>query len=220
MDVRKLIWELEKVPIRGRETKAARARSERARRKLEPTYMVSVPVKTKGVSYDAERQQLLVASEDLGATVYAPPSFDAEDREGRPIAETIGPRGPDDLEIVAQDGTAIEARNQLPGGGVPETRLIRYTVVIREPNGARGGARTISVPAPAGSADDRRRYLRAALVLAPLPPFYARGEVQGISPTIHKPDRLKDSIEIVVADVQCVLITNALGKVLGAGPLN
>lgn len=71
-----------------------------------------------------------------------------------------------------------------------------------------------TVPVPATEARATRDGFRAAWVIAPKAPFYIEGEGRGFRATIDVPQDVEDTLEIIIADIQCALLTDDSGVVL------
>jgi len=79
-------------------------------------------------------------------------------------------------------------------------------IIVQFPDTAPGIARTM------------KATMQAALVIAPKAPYYAKGKVNWAAPTIQFPRDIDETLEVVIADIQCVLLTDQTGLVFAAIP--
>lgn len=72
----------------------------------------------------------------------------------------------------------------------------------------------------ADRAKSMKASLRAAVVVVPQWPFYAKGKVESRPPTFDDPTLVDESLEVGVVDIQCALFTDGSEKVFSEAETN
>lgn len=232
-----LLVELAKLPSLKDEfetTKAFEARMAAATAGTEQLRIVWVPLDSKYIKYDADARKLSVqvyamANERTdyhGVFGYGTP-YDGK------IKTALGTLGTN-INIVVRkpeetDGSFTGQNNF--GAATNVTRVKRYTQALFEREGERGedlffpneaaatARKHVIVEFPETSADIAKiakAAFKAAVVIAPKWPFYAKGKVLWGPPTIQRPTLIDESLEVAVIDFQCALLTDGTGKVFAA----
>lgn len=73
-----------------------------------------------------------------------------------------------------------------------------------------------SLPISPAEAREARNQFRAAWAVVPKPPFFIEGEGRGFRATFDVPQDVDETLQIVVADIQCALLLDAANTVLAA----
>jgi hypothetical protein len=193
--------------------------------------LISVPLDTRHVTYNADAGRFDIQSyairntnTDYFTVFYGSPFY------GSVPFSTLG-----NIDIVV--GSSDEERGTYQGQNAygatwTVTRVTRTVRAIfdREPRryteelfgdrATRGdGPVRWSIPVAPELARGLRERLRAAVVVAPKAPFYFENTQQGVGRvTIQNPRDVDQLSRIIVADIQCALITDDVGNVLVAQP--
>jgi hypothetical protein len=73
-----------------------------------------------------------------------------------------------------------------------------------------------TIKADTKAAPAMKAGFKGAVVIAPKAPFFVKGSAGANTPTISNPREITETMQVVVADIQCALLTDAAGIVLGA----
>lgn len=215
-------------------TQAFEARVVAATAKNQQSRIVWIPVDSKYVVYDADARMLSVQiyalanqnTDYYGVFGYGTPY----DGKVKTSLSTLGAN----INIVVnkreeKDGS-FTGQNSF-GAVTNVTRVRRSTQALFERGGARGedlffpneatatARKRVIVEFPDTSADIAKivkATLRAAVVIAPKWPFYAKGKVPSGPPTMQRPTLVDETLEVAVVDFQCALLTDESGKVFAA----
>lgn len=232
-----LLAELAKLPNLKDEfetTQAFETRMAAATSGAQQLRVVWVPVDSKYVTYDADARKLSVhvyalaneRTDYYGVFGYGTP-YDGK------VKTALGTLGTN-INIVLRkpeekDGS-FTGQNSF-GAVTNVTRVKRSTQALFEREGARGedlffpneGAAAarkrliVEFPeTPVDIAKTVKATLKAAVVVVPKWPFYAKGKVSWGPPTVQRPTLLDESLEVAVVDFQCALLTDGTGKVFAA----
>ena len=201
-------------------------RQQSARSAIQGSYIISVPFQSDGAKYDADSQVLRVYSDAIG--IGFSPEYPSE------VYQLIG-SSLHNLDIVAERSEILlgkYAAQNAYGAKAVVKRLKRVTKVIFERSGGwyedffgegeRGqfGKKVvpiIDIPVTPNRARALKPLLRAAVVISPIEPFYATGKIIHRAPRLGQPnDWEDDTIRVVVANVQCALVIDPSGSVLGS----
>lgn len=199
-----------------------------------PIFIVASPLDEKQIDYDADNKKFRIKSfaiDNINTT------YDGVFGYGTLLYEKVKYSNRDNIDLVvstveSKNGT-YRAKNMF-GVDVKVEKVNRTTKAVFERE-AVYGEDLFFPPQPYGSASrsnvivefsdtspdvarKTKSSMKAAIVIAPKPPFYAKGKVGWGEPTLEAPIDIDETLEVVVADIKCVLITNQDGKVNVAIP--
>ena len=217
-------------------TSAFEDRQAAAIAKCSPNYLIAVPVDPEYVTYDADRQVLVVATYALTNTRVSSDELSAMfgygsdlKKAGLEIDYSISenvvwsfPRDRKDVgtysgsnafgatvSITKQEGVA---RGVFEREGKNHQEDVWVETRKSYPTGSRPVAFEIRAD-PTQAKSLKEDGLRAAILVAPRAPFFATG-VDRFSPTIRAPYDRTTEVRYLVADIQCAVIYDSTGKLL------
>ncbi len=170
----------------------------------------------EGLSYDPDRQILTVYDTAFGAgqinfsSVFGREARASDDNFTGAIGFQVG------ATETGQD--TYEATNAY-GARVPVTRTERQVDAVWERVGRRGESQFVGVgsyrpvariPMAPDSARDLIEGGAAALLFVPKTPFQASG-TSVLEPSFSRPRERRDTINVIIADVQCAFLLNGAG---------
>jgi len=247
VDIRSIIAMLENAGTVRDEFETSAAYNDRLKaigKKLPEVWIVSVPHKPGHVSYDADARRLNI-SKWLFLDFDNPPGYssldyrdalayvdnegkyktriqvDARDNLGVPLSRRVTVADKYDgtnsfgrtVKITRQKATtqAIFER----AGGIDEDV---FSAPIRPGSAPRTSKVVFSLPIDPTTARTLKTSVRAAVLIAPKPPYFGRGSVYHKRPTLTAPYDIEEELQVVVADIKCALVLDGVGTVLATRP--
>lgn len=215
-------------------TKEYDGRLAKAKSDMPSKFIVTTLLDEKQIDYDADNKKLRIKSfaiDSINTT------YDGVFGYGTQLYEKLKYSNRDNIDLVvstneSKNGT-YRGKN-IFGVDVTVEKVKRTTKAVFERESAYGED-LFFPPQPSGSASRSnviaefpdippnvarkiKGSMKAAIVIVPKPPYFAKGKVSWGEPTIEAPIDIDEALEVVVADIQCVLITNQDGKVIAAIP--
>ena len=208
--------------------------------KCAPRYLIAVPVDCEYVSYDADRQVLVVATYALTNTRVSSDELSAMFGYGSDLSEAgeeieyslsrnvawSFPREGSDVGTYEGSnafGAKVKiTKQQRVARGIFErpSKNLQEDVWVeaQEPHVKGVDPVAFEIEAdPSAARSLKESGLRAAVLVAPRAPFYAVG-LDHFSPTIRAPiDRTTD-VRYLIADIQCAAIYASTGELLASRP--
>lgn len=225
-----VLWpQLAKVPSIKDEyetTPAFEARVAKAMGAITAPVIVEVPIQREFITYNADANRL-----DIQSYVFSngTTKYDGVFGYGTTFYGKIQYGSFDNIDVVFPH----EEKNQgsylgttAMGLKIRVTKLKRTTKVIFEGKDSSTNGLFLSRAkhdAPVLSFNDItpdmakhiKTTARAAIVFVPKSPYFAKGKFPWGEPSIEGPMEIDESIEVVIADIQCALFLNSKGKVFG-----
>jgi hypothetical protein len=211
-------------------TAAFEARQTAAASALPGHFVVSTPLDMKYVEYDADARKLRIKTYAIDNTRT---NYSGVFGFGSPLAGKVT-FSSENINVVVETtekrNGSYAAKNAF-GAEVQVQRVKRSTKAVFDRIGAyyenlffdsRGyitGMPTAIAEFPDATpefAKDFKRLTRAALVVVPKAPFYAKGPVPWGEPTATSPFEIDETLEVVIADIRCVLLVDPTGQVQGS----
>jgi hypothetical protein len=211
-----------------------------ARAKCASLYLIATPVDPEHVRYDADKQALIVAtyaltntlasSDELGSLFgYSSELHKAGAEVGYSFSSNVAWSFPRECNNVGvyQGSNAFGAtvdivKQEIIARGIFERRgaLHQEDVWVKAPDQHVKASPPVAFEIkvdPSTAKALKENGLRAAVLVAPRPPFHAVG-IDRFSPTIRAPYDRTTEVRYLIGDIQCAAIYDSSGKLLATRP--
>jgi hypothetical protein len=187
--------------------------------------IISKEVDPQYIRYDADAQRLTIQTYLFDNANF---SHDVVFGYGTPLHDRVTYSALYNTDVViSQSETpagSYRASNAF-GANVEVTRIRRRTFAVFEGQSAQsglfangGGPVLVQVSMPPAQAQTIKPQLRIAFVVTPRSPYIARGTGAANRPSISYPFEITEEVTVLMADIQCALLTDSGNRVLGAFP--
>lgn len=200
-------------------------------------WIVAIPydVRSESAKYDADTQRLEVSkwfflnfsnapgyeSIDYGDALYRlkgqPVEYGATGNLEIPMARTIAAKG--SYEASNAFGVKVLVQKQKATTiGIFERAGTGYfdNIFFAAPRGSKQPDEIVfSLAADPDKARTLKTTLRAAVVISPKKPYFARGSVYHKGPTRDVPYEIEEEVQVIIADITCAILMDREGAVLG-----
>ncbi|HEY5236812.1 MAG TPA: hypothetical protein VIJ62_00405 [Rhizomicrobium sp.] len=235
-----VIAKVSKLPLKKDEfesSDAYAARLQLAQSSLSPTYIVSIPFDPTYAIYNADEHKFEVQSYALanvltdytGVFGYGTPLYGQVKFAGyaSPSSSNL------DIAVSSKEarvGTYQGSNAFGVNATIARVKKLTKTIFEREgevgepgedlffaaiPYGQKRSSNLIfEIPADPQQARTLKTSMKGAVVIAPKPPFFAQGKVDNGAPTIDSPRDVSETLQVVLADIKCAIVTDGQHVVL------
>lgn len=220
--VKNILTTIPKIKSEYETTTTFHSRQSEVLKNVPKIFVLQVPLDKKYVKYNADEQLLII---DTYAVDNANIRYEGVFGYGTPFYEKIDYINDRNMDVVISSKEyffgSYWASNAF-GVKAKVSRSKRITSAVFDGVGALFDRDDYLAKLKANRTQAQliKASLKAALVIMPKYPYYVRGKVLWDDPTIYSPLDIDEDLNVIIADIQFVLITDSVNNVLAVWVTN